>query len=75
MYNQLSRCITARGSGSGLSLGGPTKVKVHKSFLFTEGSHKVENKEHLVEFVVTLSFSIKLTRPDWMQEKHSKYKH
>ena len=26
---------------------GPTKVKVSKSFLFTEGSIKVENKEHL----------------------------
>ena len=31
----LSRCRTARGSGSGLSMGGPTKVKASKSFLFT----------------------------------------
>ena len=30
---RLSRCSTARGSSSGLSLGGPTKVKAHKSFL------------------------------------------
>ena len=42
----LSRCSTARGSSSGLSQGGLTKVKVCKSFLFTEGSPKVENKEH-----------------------------
>ena len=33
---------------------GPTKVKDHKSFKFTEGSLKVENKEHLVDFIVTL---------------------
>ena len=37
-HSQLSKCSTARGSGSGLSVGGPTKVKAHKSFLFTEGS-------------------------------------
>ena len=40
--------------GSGLSLGVPTKVKAHKSFLFTEYSLKVKNKEHLIDFVVTL---------------------
>ena len=45
MNSWLSRCSTARGSSSGLSLGGPTKVKAHKFFLFTEGSLKVENKE------------------------------
>ena len=45
---------TAKGSGSGLSLGGHTKVGASKSFLFTEGSLKVENKEHLINFVVTL---------------------
>ena len=37
-----------------MSLVGPTKVKAPKSFLFTDGSFKVENKEHLVDFVVTL---------------------
>ena len=40
-------CSTARGSGSRFSLQGPTKVKAHKSFLFTESSPKVENKEHI----------------------------
>ena len=44
IYSQLSRCSTARGSISGLFLLGPTKVKAHKSFIFTEGSPKVENK-------------------------------
>ena len=39
----LSKCSTARGSGTGLYLVGPTKVGAHKSFLFTEVSHKVEN--------------------------------
>ena len=33
---------------------GPTKVKARKSFLFTEDSLKVQNKEHLIGFVVTL---------------------
>ena len=33
-------------------------VKASKSFLFTEGSLKVENKENLVDFVVTLYFMI-----------------
>ena len=47
MNSWLSRCSTARGSSSGLSLGGPTKVKASKSFLFTEGSLKVEDKESL----------------------------
>ena len=54
---QLSRCITASWSSSGLSLGGPTKVKALKSFLFTEGSLRVESKEHLFKFVVTLFLS------------------
>ena len=51
----LLRCSTARGSISGLFLGGPTKFKACKSFIFTEGSLKVENKEHLFVFVVTLN--------------------
>ena len=40
----LSRCSIARGSDFGLPLRGPTKVKARKSFLFTEGSLKVEKK-------------------------------
>ena len=45
IHSWLLRCSTARGSGSGLFLGGPTKVKTRWSFLFTEGSLKVENQE------------------------------
>ena len=52
LHSWLLRFSTARGSGSGLSLGGPTKVKMRKFFLFTEGSLEVESKEHLIEFVV-----------------------
>ena len=44
MNSRLSRCSTARGSDSRFSLGGPTKVKASKAFLFTEGSLKVERK-------------------------------
>ena len=44
IFSQLSRCSKARGSSSGFSLGGSTKVKACKSFLFTQGSLKVENK-------------------------------
>ena len=46
----------ARGSISELSLGGPTKVKARKYFLFTKSSLKVENKEQLFDFVVTPHF-------------------
>ena len=52
MYSRLSRCSTARICSTKLSLVGPTKVKAHKSFLFSEDSLKVENKEHLVDFVI-----------------------
>ena len=47
VYSRLPRCSTARGSDSGLSLGSPTKVKTRKSFLFTENSLKVENKNKI----------------------------
>ena len=57
IYSLLSGCSTARGSSAGLSLVGPTKVNSCKSFLFTQGSLKIENKEHLVDFVVTLYFT------------------
>ena len=52
--SQLLRCSTARGSNTRLFLVGLTKVKACKSFLFTEGSLKVENEEHLFDLVVTL---------------------
>ena len=54
IHSRLSRCSTARGSSTRLSLVVPTKVKVCKSFLITEGSLKVENKEHLFDFFATL---------------------
>ena len=53
-YSRLSKCSIAREFG--LSLEGPTKVKAPESFLFTEGSLKIVNKEHLFDFVVTLYF-------------------
>ena len=53
-YSRLWRCSTAKGSSTRLSLVGLTKVQACKSFLFTEGSLKVEDKEYLVDFVVTL---------------------
>ena len=56
IYWLLLRCSTARGSGSWLSLGGPTWANARKYFLCIEGSLKVENKEHLIDFVVTHYF-------------------
>ena len=56
IYSQLSRYSKAKGSSSGLSQGGPTKVKASKSFLFTDGFLRVENKENFIDFVVTLNF-------------------
>ena len=47
----LSRCSAARR----LFLGHPrVKIKACKYFLITEVSLKVDNKEHLFDFVVTL---------------------
>ena len=51
------RCVTAWGSVTGLSQVGLTKVKARKPFQFTESSLRVWNKEHLVDFVVTLYFT------------------
>ena len=46
------------GPGSGLSLVSPTKVKARKSFLFTEGSLKVEIKScHILHEVTKNCFS------------------
>ena len=41
----------------GLAWVSPTKVKACKSFLFKEGSLKVESRKHLFDFVVTLYFN------------------
>ena len=49
MNSLFSKCSTARESSTELSLVGPTKVKACKSFLFSEGSLKVENTEHLFQ--------------------------
>ena len=57
IYSWLSRCSIARGSNSRLSQEVPTKVKARNSFLFAAGFYKVENTEHLIDFVVTLFFS------------------
>ena len=59
IYSQLSRCSTASGSGSWLSQGDPTKVRARKSVLFTEGLLKFENKEHLVDLVVTPTLTLR----------------
>ena len=48
MYCRLSNCSTSRGSSTILSPIGPTKGKARKSFLFTVGSLKAENKENLL---------------------------
>ena len=55
MYSRLSRCCTAGESSTRCSLLSPTKVKARKSFLFTKKFPCIENKEHLVDFVITLS--------------------
>ena len=44
-------------SSTGMTLVGSTKVKSYKSLLFNEGSLKVENKEHSVDFVVSHYFA------------------
>ena len=49
MYSQLSRCSEAKGSSMRFSLVGPTKVK---SFMFTKKFLHIENKVHLVDFVI-----------------------
>ena len=45
------RCCTARGAGSGLSLGGPTKVNARKSYLFTYR----KDTEPLLKFAISVS--------------------
>ena len=38
------------------SLVGPTKIKAPKSFLFTVGLVKIENKEHLFDFIIVMKY-------------------
>ena len=63
-------CSTARGSSTRLSLVCPTKFKASWSFLHNEGSLKVEIKEHLVDFVATLSTVFEY-RTDYINVKTS----
>ena len=51
--SQLSRCRTAKGSSARFFGVSPTKVKAGKPFLFTENFPCFENKEHLLDFVIT----------------------
>ena len=50
-HSQIVVGVVQLGFGSGLSLGGPTTINACKSYPFTEGSFKVENKEYLVDFL------------------------
>ena len=50
MYSQVLRRFIARGSGIGFSQASPTKVEACKSFLFTDKSLCIENKDYLVDF-------------------------
>ena len=54
------RCCTTKGSVTGFSQVSLIKVKAHESFLFIEKFPFIENKEHLVNFVITLYYSITL---------------
>ena len=51
--HQLSRRSTTRESSTRLVPVGPTEVKARKSVIFTEGSHEVKSKEHLLDSVNT----------------------
>ena len=61
IHSQLLKCSTARGSSSGLSLIGPTMVEAQKSFLFTEGSLKVESKHYSFLWTVWFEQGLKET--------------
>ena len=50
MYSQVLRRFIARGSGIGFSQASPTKVEACKSFLFTDKSPCIENKDYMVDF-------------------------
>ena len=53
MNSQLLRCSTARGSSSGYTLEVQLRLRL-VSIFFNGGSLKVENKEHLFDFIVTI---------------------
>ena len=58
IYKNIVSCLSVvqlGGSSTGLSLVGPTKVQ--KSFLFTEGSPKVENKKNMLLCLYILSWN------------------
>ena len=57
----MSRCTTARGSSSGLSLVGPAKVKSHKSILVLEGSPEVENNFIVVKIFGSMDLFLGLS--------------
>ena len=61
-YSWLSKCCTARESSYRFSLVGLTKVKARKYFLFTENFTCIENKEHLLDFVITFILQSPLIR-------------
>ena len=44
------KVLYIKGSDTGYSLVGPTKVKAHKSFSLTEKLSYIENKEPLLDF-------------------------
>ena len=66
MYSRFSRCRTARGSGTGLRLVGPAKVKASKSILFTEVSPEVEISLYLFGHPCS-EITILLKRPNCIQ--------
>ena len=47
-----------------MSLVGPTKLKACKSFLFTEGSLKVEDKEHLYILLKQIIYYVQIQTLD-----------
>ena len=60
IYSWLSRCGMARRAISGLSHGGPTKIKAHKYFLFTESSLKFVFVEAVTRMVTGCLKAVKV---------------
>ena len=60
IYSQLLRCSTARGSDSGLFLGGPTKVKARKfhMYILMERDLHRQRRRSVSEIVVNYLWSI-----------------
>ena len=62
IYSQLLKCSTAlRGSSNWFSKVSSTKVKGGLYFLFTEPFPCIENKEHLIDFIIAWNDMIKWT--------------